>query len=327
MMVEDFAFEAGMVFLTPAPLYHAAPLRMMMAVQRLGGTVIAFSKFDEVGVLEAIPRFSATHGFFVPTMFVRMLRLPPESRAAVDLSSLRVAIHAAAPCPAPIKHRMIEWWGPVIYEVYGGTEAVGHTVISPQDWLAHPGSVGRPPAGCRLEVRNDAGRVLGPGETGLVYFANGNRFAYYKDAQKTAETCTVDGFATFGDIGHVDEAGYLYLTDRKADMIISGGVNIYPQEAERVLLGHPAVADVAIFGIPDEEFGEQVKALIETFEPPADAQGLEREILDYCRAHLSPIKCPRSVEFVDRLPRNDLGKIAKHELKRHYWRDRATLIV
>jgi long-chain acyl-CoA synthetase len=326
MLVEEFGFGHDMVFANPAPLYHAAPLRMMMAVHRLGGTAIGFDKFDPECTLAAIARYRATHGFFVPTMFIRMLRLPDAARRSHDISSMRVAIHGAAPCPPDIKRQMIQWWGPVIFEIYGGTEGMGHTMITPSDWLAHPGSVGRPPAGCRLEIRSEAGEPLPPGETGLVYFDNGSRFSYFKDEGKTSETRSSDGFATFGDVGHVDADGFLYLTDRKSHMIISGGVNIYPQETENVLIGHPGVVDVAVIGIPDAEFGEQVKAVVEPREMPADPAALEAEIIDYCRQRLSGLKCPKSVDFVASLPRNDLGKIAKHRLRERYWEGRASLI-
>ena len=327
MLVEEFGFGGDMVFANPAPLYHAAPLRMMMAVHRLGGTAICFDRFDPESTLSAIAHYRATHGFFVPTMFIRMLRLPDTERAAHDISSMRVAIHGAAPCPPEIKRQMIRWWGPVIYEIYGGTEGMGHTMITPSDWLAHPGSVGRPPAGCRLEIRSEGGEPLPPGETGLVYFDNGSRFSYFKDVGKTSEARSSDGYATFGDVGHVDADGFLYLTDRKSHMIISGGVNIYPQEAENVLIAHPAVADVAVIGIPDEEYGEQVKAIVEPIEMPSDPVALEAELLAHCRENLSGLKCPRSVDFIRSLPRNDLGKVAKHELRKPYWAGRETLIL
>lgn len=319
MLADAFGFAPDMIFINPAPLYHVAPLRMMMAAQRLGGTAIVFPRFDAEDVLAAIERHGGTHGSFVPTMFVRMLRLPEDARQRYDLSSMRVAIHSAAPCPPDVKRRMIEWWGPVIYEMYGGTEAIGHTIIGPEEWLSHPGSVGRCPPGCLMEIRDAGGKELPVGETGGVYFRNATRFSYFKDDAKTAEAVASDGFATYGDIGHVDADGYLYLTDRKAHMIISGGVNIYPQEAENVLAEHPAIADVAVIGVPDEEFGEQVKAVVELFEMPADPSRLEADIIAFCRARLTTIKCPRSVTFVEKLPRNDLGKIAKQEVRKPFW--------
>ena len=320
-------FSAETVFVNPAPLYHAAPLRMMMAVHRLGGTAIGFTRFDAATVLAAIARHRATHGFFVPTMFVRLLRLPEPVRRAADVSSMRYAIHGAAPCPPAIKEAMIEWWGPVVYELYGGTEGMGQTSISPAEWMAHKGSVGRAPEGVALRILDPEGRELGPNQTGLVYFANGNRFTYHKDPDQTASAYSRDGMATLGDIGHVDEDGYLYLTDRQAHMIIRGGVNIYPQESENVLIAHPQVADVAVIGVPDDEFGEEVKAVVVLESPPEDADALAVELLAWCRARLSPIKCPRSVDFVAELPRNSMGKLLKRELRRRYWEGRSSLIL
>jgi acyl-CoA synthetase (AMP-forming)/AMP-acid ligase II len=324
---DRFKFAGDAVFVNPGPLCHAAPLRMMMATQRLGGTTISFAKFDPAGVLEAIARYRATHGFFVPTMFVRLLRLPDAVKAAADVSSMRYAVHGAAPCPPAVKEAMIDWWGLVIHELYGGTEGMGHTSIAPAEWLKHKGSVGRPAAGAVLRILDPEGRELGPNQTGLVYFANGNRFSYYKEPGKTASAYGPEGLATFGDIGHVDEEGYLYLTDRQAHMIISGGVNIYPQEAENVLITHPRVADVAVIGIPDEDFGEQVKAVIELEDPADHPQALAEELLAYCRSKLSSIKCPRSIDFVDALPRNHMGKLLKRELRARYWQGRSSLIL
>jgi acyl-CoA synthetase (AMP-forming)/AMP-acid ligase II len=327
ILLASFGFCDRMVFVNPGPLYHAAPLRLMMSTHRVGGTAINFVKFDPVLALEMIRRHRATHGFFVPTMFVRMLRLSPGERAAADVSSMRCAIHGAAPCPIAIKEAMLAWWGKVIYELYGGTEGIGQTIISPEEWLAHKGSVGRPPRGMSVKILGPAGEELGPHQPGLIYARGGARFSYYKEPEQTESVYTADGYATFGDIGYVDEEGYLYLTDRHAHMIISGGVNIYPQEAENVLITHPKIADVAVIGVPDPEFGEQVKAIVELDAPCGDPAGLAEEIIAFCRARLSPIKCPRSVDFIDRLPRNDLGKLQKRDLRRRYWADHATLIV
>jgi acyl-CoA synthetase (AMP-forming)/AMP-acid ligase II len=228
------------VYLSPAPLYHAAPLRYTMAALATGGTVVIMEKFEPEAYLAAVERYRITHSQLVPTMFVRMLKLPDEVKRRYDLSSLRVAIHAAAPCPVDVKHAMIEWWGPVIYEYYSATEGAGFTAINPQEWLAHPGSVGKALLG-QIRVVGDDGELLGPNQTGRIYFAGGGSFAYHNDPEKTASVMGEHG-ATFGDIGHVDEEGYLYLTDRQSFMIISGGVNVYPQEAENVLTMHPAVA-------------------------------------------------------------------------------------
>ena len=326
LLIREFGFGADTVFINPGPLYHAAPLRMMMAVMRLGGTAIGFARFDPEETLEAIAHYRGTHSFFVPTMFARMLRLPDGTRARYEVGSMRVAIHAAAPCPIPVKRAMLDWWGPVIHEIYGGTEGMGHTIIGPEEWLRHPGSVGRPPPGCELEIRDDAGRRLEAGETGLVYFRNATRFTYFKDEEKTGLAYAADGFSSLGDIGHVDAEGRLYLTDRKAHVIISGGVNIYPQEAENILITHPAVADVAVIGVPDEDYGEQVKAIVEPADVDADTDKLAAELISYCREKLTALKCPRSVDFVARLPRDDLGKLRKRELRQTYWAGRRTLI-
>lgn len=326
ILIDAFGFGVNTVFVNPGPLYHAAPLRMMMAVMRLGGTTIGFQGFDPEPTLAAIARYRATHGFFVPTMFTRMLRVPEDTRSRYDTRSMRVAIHAAAPCPIPIKQAMLDWWGPVIHEIYGGTEGMGHTIVGPEDWLRRPGTVGRPPPGCELEIRSATGERLGPGKNGLVYFRNATRFAYHNDAVRTAEAYAPDGFSSLGDIGHVDADDWLYLTDRHSHMIISGGVNIYPQEAENVLIGHPAVADVAVIGVPDDDYGERVLALVEPAATSSDPEALADEIIAFCRAHLSAIKCPRAVEFVTQLPRDELGKLRKRELRAPYWAGCETLI-
>lgn len=327
MLLDKFGFDSDTVFLNPGPFYHAAPLRMMMAVHRMGGTVIGFGSFDAATTLSAITAYRGTHGFFVPTMFVRMLRLSQDARGAADVSSMICAIHAAAPCPRQVKEAMIDWWGPVLWELYGGTEGVGHTFISSPEWLQHRGSVGKPTAGCVLKILDDEGRELGPNQPGRIFMHNGRPFSYYKDEDKTRSVYDAYGRATLGDIGYVDEEGYLYLTDRQAHMIISGGVNIYPQEAENVLIEHPAVADVAVIGVPHPEFGEEVKAVVEPVHPVADPAALEAEIIAFCRARLSTIKCPRSVDFVRELPRNDAGKLVKRLLKQRYWAGHESVII
>ena len=327
LLVDFFGFVPGMVFVNPGPFYHAAPLRMMMAVQRLGGTAIGFRRFDPEAVLRAIERYRATHAFFVPTMFARMLRLSPYVRRRYDLSSMRCAIHGAAPCPVSVKEAMLEWWGPVIYELYGGTEGVGHAFISPQEWLRKKGSVGRPVHGCTVRIVDENGRSLPPNEPGLIYLSNGREFEYYKDEAKTAEARDAQGMVTLGDVGYLDEDGYLFLTDRHSHMIISGGVNIYPQEAENVLAGHPDIEDVAVIGVPDEEFGEAVKAVVVPARKDYEPQALAKDIVEWCRARLSPIKCPRTVDFVDSLPRSEAGKLLKRKIRAPYWEGRESRIV
>jgi long-chain acyl-CoA synthetase len=313
-------------YLSPAPLYHAAPLHYCMTVMRLGGSVTIMEHFDALECLRLIERFGITHAQLVPTMFVRMLKLPAAERARYDLSSLRCAIHAAAPCPIPIKERMIDWWGPIVWEYYAGTEGNGVTVVDSQSWLAHKGTVGKPMVG-EVKICGPAGEEQPAGEAGTIYFAGGNPFEYHKDPHKTAESRNARGWSTLGDVGYLDADGYLYLTDRKAHMIISGGVNIYPQECENVLLTHPAVVDAAVFGVPNEEFGEEVKAVVQPQDMRDAGTALEQELIAYCRAHLSPIKCPRSVDFEAQLPRHPTGKLYKRLLRDRYWTDHSSKLV
>lgn len=319
LLVDMFGFAADSVFINPGPFYHAAPLRMMMSLHRAGGTVIGFKKFDAEAVLRAIERYRATHGFFVPTMFTRMLRLPDSVRESIDITSMRCAIHGAAPCATHTKEAMMAWWGPVIYELYGGTEGCGHTFISPKEWLRKKGSVGKAAQGCTIRIVDEHHRSLPPNQIGLIYMSNGRRFDYYKDAAKTAAAHDEDGMATMGDIGYLDEDGYLFLTDRQANMIISGGVNIYPQEAEIVLSTHPEIADVAVIGVPHPEYGEEVKAVVQLRGRVDDPAALAADIIAYCRDRLSHYKCPRSVDFVAELPRNEAGKLLKRVVKERYW--------
>jgi long-chain acyl-CoA synthetase len=321
MLVERYGLAADTVLVNPGPFYHAAPGRFMMSVHRTGGTIIGFRKFDPEDTLQAIQKYRATHGVFVPTMFIRMLKLPEQVRRGIDLASLRCAIHLAAPCPIPIKEQMIRWWGPVIEELYGGTEAFGHTVINSEEWLTHKGSVGRPVPGCSVRVVDEAGHDMPALTPGIIFMSNGQRFEYHKDPEKTRGVVTDDGWATFGDMGYLDHEGYLYLTDRQAHMIISGGVNIYPQEAENILATHPAVADVAVIGVPHAELGEEVKAVVQPAQWPEEPDKLAAELISYCRATLSALKCPRSVDFVTGLPRTETGKMLKRELRKRYWSD------
>jgi len=323
--IAAFGFGPGTVYLSPAPLYHAAPLVWSMAMHRAGGAVLVMEKFDAPQCLELIERYRVTHAQFVPTMFIRMLRIPQAERARYDISSLTAAVHAAAPCPIAIKRQMLDWWGPVIYEYYAGTEDIGTTAITPQEWLAHPGSVGRPMTECHI-VGAD-GTELPAGEPGVVYFAGGRAFEYHNDPAKTASISNDKGWRTLGDMGYLDADGYLYLTDRQAHMIISGGVNIYPQEAENVLASHPAVADVAVIGVPDAEMGEAVKAVVEPLDPAAAGDELAAELLAYCRAELATYKCPRSVDFTDSLPREPNGKLYKRRLREQYWQGHESLVI
>ncbi len=310
--------DQNTVYLCPAPLYHAAPLRWSITVQKVGGTVVLMENFDPEEFLALIERHRVTHVQVVPTMFVRLLKLPAEVRARYDVSSLRCCFHAAAPCPVEIKRQMLDWLGPIVHEYYAGSEGNGLTWIGPEDWLAHPGSVGRAVLG-ELHILREDGAAAAPGETGMIYFANGPAFEYHNDPDKTAEARSAAGWTTLGDVGHLDADGYLYLTDRKAFMIISGGVNVYPQEVENVLITHPKVADVAVFGVPDADFGEAVKAVVQPVNwADADANTAE-ELIAFCRSALSPIKCPKSIDFDPELPRMPTGKLFKRLLRDRYW--------
>ena len=314
-------FKEGDVYLSPAPLYHSAPLFWSTTVQRMGGTVVLMEQFDAEESLALMQDHRVTHAQFVPTMFVRMLKLPDEVRAQYDLSSLRSVVHAAAPCAPEVKRRMIEWWGPIIHEYYSGTEGLGMTWITSEESLSHPGSVGRPIWG-EVHVCDDDGEEVPVGDDGVVYFGAarpGPTFEYNNDPEKTRQTFNAKGWSTLWDVGHVDDDGYLYLTDRKLFMIVSGGVNIYPQEIENVLVLHPAVADVAVFGIPEPEMGEEVKAVVQLAPGVSDGPELAAEIIAFCREHLSHYKCPRTVDFVDELPRGENGKLYKKALRDAYW--------
>ncbi len=320
-----YGFTADSVYLSPAPMYHAAPLRFSMAVLRLGGTVIAMERFDPAELLRLVEQHRVTHTQVVPTMFVRMLKLDEAERTAHDLSSLQVCVHAAAPCPIPVKEQMIEWWGPKIYEYYAGTEGNGFCAITSEEWLTHKGSVGKPLVG-ELHILGEDGEERAPGEPGTIYFGNGGTFEYHNDPEKTASARNEQGWSTLGDIGYVDEEGYLYLTDRKSYMIISGGVNIYPQEAENVLTMHPKVMDVAVIGVPNEDFGEEVKAIVQPVDMAEAGPQLERELLAFCKEQLAGYKCPRSVDFSAELPRHPTGKLYKRLLRDRYWEGHDTKI-
>ena len=306
------------IYLSPAPLYHAAPLRWSMTVQRLGGTVVMMQHFDPLTALAAIERYAVTASQWVPTHFVRMLKLSEAERGRHDLSSLKVAIHAAAPCPIPVKEAMIGWWGPVLFEYYAGSEGNGLTTINSEQWLTHKGSVGKAAYGV-AHICNEDGTELGTGEEGLVYFEGGGQFEYHNDPGKTAEAKNAQGWTTLGDIGRIDEDGYLYLTDRKSFMIISGGVNIYPQEIENRLITHPRVADVAVIGAPDPEMGERVVAVVQPVDMAEAIPDFAAELIAWCRAELSGVKTPRQIDFAAELPRHATGKLYKRLLRDQYW--------
>jgi len=314
---EFFQFGENSTYLTMAPLYHAAPLRSCMRNIDWGGSNIVASRFDAESALRLIAQYRVTHSQWVPTMMVRMLALPEAVRDNADLSSMRVAIHAAAPCPPEVKRRMIDWWGPVWCEYYGGSEGIGLTAIDSGQWLRKPGSVGRAQLGV-IHIKDDEGRELPAGQQGRIWFSGCPRFAYHNDSDKTAAAYDAQGCATFGDIGHVDEDGYLFISGRRTDLILSGGVNIYPQEIENLLATYPGVSDVAVIGVPHAEFGEEVKAVVELNEPGQAGPALAEALMNYCRQHIAHLKCPRSVDFVAALPRLENGKLYKRLLMDQY---------
>ena len=315
-----YNFDESTVYLSPAPLYHAAPMGMTAGIQCVGGTAVVMEKFDPEEFLKAIERWRVTAVMVVPTMFIRLLALPDEVRTRYDLTSLKTVIHAAAPCPVPVKHAMIEWLGPIIEEFYAGSEGNGHVMISSEEWLQRPGSVGRAVIG-QLHICDDDGNELPIGETGTIYFSGGRPISYHNDPVKSASAHNPlhPDWSTMGDVGRVDEEGYLFLADRKDFMIISGGVNIYPQEVENLLISHPAIADAAVFGVPNRDFGEEVKAVLQPKNWDDATDELAGEIIGWCRERLADVKCPRSVDFERELPRAETGKLYKKELKARYW--------
>ncbi|MBL8651089.1 MAG: acyl-CoA synthetase [Sphingopyxis sp.] len=314
-----FQINADSIYLSPAPLYHAAPLRWSMTIHRLGGTVVLMRKFDPEAALSFIEKYRINASQWVPTHFVRMLKLPDEVRARYDVSSMKVAIHAAAPCPVPVKQAMIDWWGPVLFEYYAGSEGNGMTFISSADWLTHKGSVGRPILGAVHIMGEDNETELGTDEEGCVFFESENIFEYHGDNEKTASSRNSRGWSTLGDVGKVDEDGFLYLTDRKSFMIITGGVNVYPQEIENHLVTHPKVADVAVVGGPHEDFGEEVIAVIQLADMADATDAFRDELGAYAREKLSGVKIPRRIDFMEALPRHDTGKLYKRLLRDQYW--------
>ena len=316
-----------MVYLSPAPLYHAAPQAAVSLTIRVGGTAVIMERFDPERFLQLVEKYRVTHSQLVPTMFSRMLKLPEEVRRRYDLSSLECAVHAAAPCPIPVKEQMIEWWGPIIDEYYGATEGLGFTACDSAEWLAHKGTVGRVLLG-KLHVLDEGMQECPIGKPGQLWFETATPFEYFNDPARTAEARSADGtMSTVGDVGYVDADGFVYLTDRATFMIISGGVNIYPQETENLLITHPKVADAAVFGVPNADLGEEVKAVVQLMPDVEPGEEIARELIEFCRAHLAHVKCPRSIDFVAELPRLPTGKLYKRELRDRYWKDHRSRIV
>ena len=322
-----YGVDESSVYLVPAPLYHAAPIGWSMAMQRLGATVVVMERFDPEQALELIQKYRITHAQFVPTHFIRMLKLSEEVRNKYDVSSLKVAIHAAAPCPVPVKEQMLEWWGPVIYEYYAGTEGNGLVAAGPEEWIRKKGTVGRAMGDTEVKICDEEGEPLPPRKEGAIYFAGGTSFEYHNDAEKTASSRNKHGWTTLGDVGYLDEEGYLFLTDRKSFMIISGGVNIYPQEIENLLVTHPKVADVAVIGAPDEEMGEKVVAVIQPMNWEDANDDLADELRAFARSHLSGVKVPRQFDFTKELPRAATGKLYKRLIRDEYWGKSGSRIV
>lgn len=314
---KNFQIDGDAVYLCPAPLYHAAPLRYVMRVLDMGGTCVIMQKFDALTSLEMIERYRVTHSQWVPTMFIRLLELSDQTRARYDLSSMQSCVHAAAPCPVHVKQAMLDWWGDIIHEYYAGSESAGTTWITAAEWRQHLGSVGRPLVG-KVHIVDDEGQELGPNQIGRVYFSGGSSFAYMNDPEKTKSAINDQGWATYGDIGHLDEEGYLYLSDRRDDLILSGGVNVYPFEIESVLSRHPDVADVAVVGVPHAVFGELSKAVVQLREGAIADEHTANRLINFTAAHLAKIKLPKTIVFEQILPRLETGKLLRRVLKQRY---------
>ena len=320
-------YRTGMIYLSPAPLYHSAPLTSVSLTIHEGGTAIIMERFDPERYLELIEQHKVSHTQLVPTMFSRMLKLPEDVRSKYDLSSLEFTVHAAAPCPVQVKEQMIDWWGPIIHEYYGATEALGFTFSTSEEWLAHKGSVGKVVAGV-LHILDDDMQPCATGETGTLWFETANDFEYFNDPAKTAEALSADGsMSTVGDMGFVDEDGFVYLTDRKTFMIISGGVNIYPQECENLLIEHPQVLDAAVFGVPNVDLGEEVKAVVQMMPGERRDEAMAEHLISHCRENLAKMKCPGSIDFIDEMPRLPTGKLYKTALRDKYWGEGKSRIV
>ena len=326
-LMQLWRYREDMVYLSPAPLYHSAPQAAVGLTITMGGTVVIMERFEPVEYLRCIEQYQVSHTQLVPTMFSRMLKLPEADRNRYDLSSLEIAVHAAAPCPVPVKEAMIDWWGPIIHEYYGATEGLGFTACDSTEWLAHKGTVGRVMFG-DLHIVDDDMNELPVGQPGTIWFKTATPFEYHNDADKTREATSSDGtMTTVNDVGYLDEDGFLYLTDRKTFMIISGGVNLYPQEMENLLITHPKVADAAVFGVPNVDLGEEVKAVIQPMPGIAPDGALTDELLDFCRQHLARQKVPRSIDYRAELPRLPTGKLYKKALRDEYWGDGTSRIV
>jgi long-chain acyl-CoA synthetase len=326
-ILDLWRYRPGMRYLSPAPLYHSAPQAAVSLTIRVGGTAVIMEHFDAEQYLALVERHRITHSQLVPTMFSRMLKLPEDVRRRYDVSSLEIAIHAAAPCPIPVKRDMIDWWGPKILEYYGATEGLGFTSCDTAEWLAHPGTVGRVRLG-ELHILDEEMNELPTGEAGTIWFRTATPFEYFHDPEKTREARSADGtMSTVGDVGYLDEDGFLHLTDRRTFMIISGGVNIYPQECENLLITHPKVTDAAVFGVPNEDLGEEVKAVVQPAPGVEAGPQLEAELIGYCREQLAHMKCPRSVDFSEALPRLPTGKLYKRLLRDEYWKGHRSRIV
>ena len=320
-------YRDGMTYLSPAPLYHSAPQAAVGLTLRRGGTVVIMEHFDPEDYLRLVEKYKVTHSQLVPTMFSRMLKLPTDIRTKYDLSSLEIAVHAAAPCPVQVKEQMIEWWGPIISEYYGATEGLGFAACDTAEWLAHKGTVGKVVLG-ELHVLDDDMKPSPKGEPGTLWFSSGAAFTYFNDTEKTKESTSADGtLTTVGDVGYLDDDGYLFLTDRATFMIISGGVNIYPQECENLLITHPKVADAAVFGVPNEDLGEEVKAVVQLMPGVGPTPEVAQELIEFCAQNLSRQKVPRSIDFEAELPRLPTGKLYKKPLRERYWADKKSRIL